>query len=279
MAYGDLAVGLISFALLLTICMGIFRSRLFSAPAMPEFPPPVSLYGCACLFALLMSALLLAVLMVEFTPIGSRYAPLYVPSEIQAWRVPIISILTFVLFVAFFAAFDRILLRQLLSLKLKPFLIGCSCWLLYFPLLLALNSILDPMMSLFDIPPMQQQAVKHLKDSSLYDIPFVLNCFALVVIAPIQEELFFRGVLQNAFNRFFSPFLSVSFAAFIFALFHCSPQYGWRNLELMAYLFLLACFLGFIYRKQQNLAAPIGLHAFANLISITLSFNMKELSA
>ena len=57
-------------------------------------------------------------------------------------------------------------------------------------------------------------------------------------------------------------------ASLIFAAFHFSTSQGLNNIELLVSLFVLSCFLGFLYERQESLLASMALHATFNAISI-----------
>jgi len=81
-----------------------------------------------------------------------------------------------------------------------------------------------------------------------------------VVVAPVAEECFFRGIMQTFFVRFFhhrgrAILLSAAlFAAVHFAVPHTVPA-----------LFLLGVLIGYLYERTGSLAAPILVHALFNL--------------
>jgi len=260
--------------LLASVVIGVIlvcRFKFLSLQATSKSPLDVSMWDCGWLFTLHVAAVILGSLIVELILLkGDTLSPLQMGSgaRLQTWRIPLVSILTLMLFFLFFSLYNFRLLRKLLSFRFNAFLFGCASWCVYFPILLAISFVFNSVMIYFGIPPVEQHAVSHLKETFTDKSLLLLNCVALLVVAPLMEEVLFRGVLQNALQRFYSPFISIAMSAGIFALFHASPEYGVRNIELMAYLFLLACFLGFVYVKNGNLAAPVGLHFFANAASV-----------
>jgi hypothetical protein len=90
---------------------------------------------------------------------------------------------------------------------------------------------------------------------------------AVVIIAPIAEELLFRGTFQQYLRKFFSVKTSILLTAAIFACFHLSFSQGLGNFSLIPSLFIFSCFLGYIYERQGSLFASIGLHLAFNLAS------------
>lgn len=85
-----------------------------------------------------------------------------------------------------------------------------------------------------------------------------------VVVAPLAEELFFRGVIQTWLMRATGRrLLAIGVTAAIFGAVHLSwtpPQF-----HAVLPLGLLAALLGLSYERTDALAAPIAVHALFNL--------------
>jgi membrane protease YdiL (CAAX protease family) len=83
-----------------------------------------------------------------------------------------------------------------------------------------------------------------------------------VVLAPLAEELFFRGQLQTFFRYTLKePWSAVAITAALFALVH-PTWWAWPS------LFFLGVCLGYIYERTGNLWNCVVLHALFNLASI-----------
>jgi membrane protease YdiL (CAAX protease family) len=93
---------------------------------------------------------------------------------------------------------------------------------------------------------------------------FVLMAFSAVVIAPILEEVTFRGILLPWLRRVCGawPAILLSSAVFAIAHFHAWPS--------PIPLFVLALFLGFLAHRTSSLVAPIVLHATFNAANMTI---------
>jgi len=87
---------------------------------------------------------------------------------------------------------------------------------------------------------------------------------ALIVVAPIAEEFFFRGFVYNAWARERGPRVALFGSAALFAAIHAS---------IFAFLpiFALGIALALVYRRSGNLAASIAMHAGFNTISATIA--------
>jgi membrane protease YdiL (CAAX protease family) len=87
-----------------------------------------------------------------------------------------------------------------------------------------------------------------------------------VVIAPVAEELFFRGVCQTALNHVFRrPWLSTVLVGSAFGLAHF-PQP-----QVVAPLIVLGVILGYVYERTGSLVAPITMHLLFNLKTMTFA--------
>jgi membrane protease YdiL (CAAX protease family) len=154
---------------------------------------------------------------------------------------------------------------------LYDFFLGCCTWWMSYPIVLACGQIIAIiLLSEYPGPRVDQIAVKHLKTSISYPILFWSMVISIVTIVPIIEEILFRGFLQSWLKQTLGRGFAIYLTAIIFALFHFSTLQGAENIELLVSLFVLACFLGFLYERQRSLWAPIGLHAFFNGMSILL---------
>lgn len=82
-----------------------------------------------------------------------------------------------------------------------------------------------------------------------------------VILAPILEEILFRGILlKGMINSNVKPKFAILISAFVFGAIHFYP---WQ----FAGAFLLGLVLGLVYYKTKSLLMPILLHAFNNLLS------------
>lgn len=95
-----------------------------------------------------------------------------------------------------------------------------------------------------------------------------LAIVAIVILAPIAEELFFRGVVFNAWLREGGPRFAYLGSAILFAVIHLS-------LVAVLPIFLLGLALAWVYRRTGNLLAPIAMHAVVNGISVGLALLVR----
>lgn len=158
---------------------------------------------------------------------------------------------------------------------LKNYGFGMLSCLICYPLMVFANAI-GALISvlIWKKSGVEQLAVKSLSDTVPYPVVFFLMALAIIFIVPFVEELLFRGFLQNWLKQRLGRLNAIFLVAILFSLVHYSPTQGSGNLELILSLFVLACFLGFIYERQSTIWASYGLHTTFNAITI-ISIVMK----
>ena len=103
-----------------------------------------------------------------------------------------------------------------------------------------------------------------LLDSFLEQADPTVILVAFIVIAPIGEELFFRGVVYNAWERERGATVATFGSAALFAVIHGS-------LYTLVPIFALGVGLAVLYRATRSLTATIAMHAGFNAISVTIA--------
>jgi membrane protease YdiL (CAAX protease family) len=96
----------------------------------------------------------------------------------------------------------------------------------------------------------------------------VLTVLAIVVLAPIAEEIFFRGVIFNAFLREGGRRWAFLGSSALFAVIHLS-------LVAAIPIFLLGLALAWVYERTNNLLAPIVMHMVVNGASVILALLVR----
>jgi len=90
----------------------------------------------------------------------------------------------------------------------------------------------------------------------------VLMFVFLIFIAPVFEEMLFRGILQSVMGGLTRrPWEAIAITSVFFAVSH-----PWTHLPA---LFVLSCCMGYAYEKSGSLLRPIFIHALFNAASIT----------
>jgi len=92
---------------------------------------------------------------------------------------------------------------------------------------------------------------------------------AFLLVAPAAEEIFFRGVVYNAWEREHGAWVAVFGSAALFAVIHTS-------LFALVPIFALGVALALLYRSTRSLAATIAMHAGFNAISVALALLARQ---
>ncbi len=95
----------------------------------------------------------------------------------------------------------------------------------------------------------------------------VLILLSLVVLAPLGEELIFRGMLLSRLVRSMAVWWAIAVQAAVFALIHLTDP---EAIAAIPGLFLIAVVLGYAAIRTGSLSLPLFLHAGVNLTAALL---------
>jgi CAAX protease family protein len=87
--------------------------------------------------------------------------------------------------------------------------------------------------------------------------------FAVIIVAPFAEELFFRGFLYQALRRWRGVTAAILLSAAVFAISHGAPL-------LIIGIFPLGVVLAFMFQRRDSLVTTITAHMTYNLIGFVL---------
>lgn len=93
----------------------------------------------------------------------------------------------------------------------------------------------------------------------------------VAVVAPIVEELIFRGLIFQGFRRNYNGFVAITMSALLFALFHLNP---WQ----FPATFVLGLLLGWIMLRTRNILLAILGHSINNLLVLLSITYWDEIS-
>ncbi|MDR2886238.1 MAG: CPBP family intramembrane metalloprotease [Rikenellaceae bacterium] len=122
-------------------------------------------------------------------------------------------------------------------------------------LMLAVSVVLEPLLALF---PIEWIEFLNMQLGRGW-----LTILTTVVMAPILEELLFRGLLQHSTVNRYGPVAGIVIAAAVFGVIHFIPQQ-------VVNAFALGLVLGWVYYKTRSLTAVILMHAANNGLSYYL---------
>lgn len=139
---------------------------------------------------------------------------------------------------------------------------GIKRYLITLPLIMLAGFIINLISSYYGQNPEMQDVVRWvLEEKSLFILVSLI--FFGIIIAPVIEEIMFRGFLQPALKNSFGRRYAVVVSASLFAAVH---------MDIFAFfqIFILGMLLGYLYEKTQTLVASIVVHILHN--SLTLVF-------
>ncbi len=110
-----------------------------------------------------------------------------------------------------------------------------------------------------EIPPFVLDSVRTARDSGM--LPLLIIAF--VVLAPLQEEIMFRGFLYRGFCFGFGPLPTVLLTAAAWSLLHA--QYEWY---FVTQIFVLGLYLGWVRWKSGSTLLAFMFHALINATAI-----------
>jgi hypothetical protein len=93
----------------------------------------------------------------------------------------------------------------------------------------------------------------------------LLMFIALVIAAPILEELIFRGIMLDGLLRIYSPTKAVIVSSLLFGLIHLNPAQFVGGA-------LVGGFMGWVYVHTRSVMATILIHASFNLTAFAESY-------
>jgi membrane protease YdiL (CAAX protease family) len=146
----------------------------------------------------------------------------------------------------------------------RAILSGLAVACIFLPVAEGLQLLSAEVMTRFRVEPQEQQAVHALRVSVGWSNRLVLAVLALV-LAPVVEEMFFRGMLYPLIKQAGFPRLAFWGVSFVFACVHF-------NVATFVPLLVLAVILTALYERTDNLLAPISAHALFNSLNFAMLY-------
>lgn len=94
---------------------------------------------------------------------------------------------------------------------------------------------------------------------------FLIQTVGLGILAPVTEEMLFRGLVYRRLTLYLPKWGAVILGAAIFAVYH-------GNMIQMLFAFPMALLIIWSYEKWGTLTAPILFHMAANLTTVLLNY-------
>lgn len=115
------------------------------------------------------------------------------------------------------------------------------------------------------IPQIETMMSDYLKQSGAFEpsIGYGWLVLGISILAPLGEELLFRGIIQGELRRALPEWLAVIIQAVLFAFFHMQPVQ-------VIYVILPALMLGTLYALTRSIWVPILMHITFNFLGSVL---------
>jgi membrane protease YdiL (CAAX protease family) len=142
-------------------------------------------------------------------------------------------------------------------------------YLVIFPFLLLTLFLTVEIIRFFNLkPPIEpiQALLFQQRDPAVIILLVVLSC----VIAPVAEELFFRGVVFAAIRHKTTRGWAIFLSGAAFSLVH-------TNVVGFLPIMLIGMFLSYIYERTGSLVAPIAVHIVHNTFLLALGLTVRRL--
>lgn len=141
--------------------------------------------------------------------------------------------------------------------------LGVAGFVLIYPLLFLAVLAMARFGPLFGIHPQPQEVLA--RSIGLSAPLFLVVALNAVVVAPLAEEIFFRGFFYATLRRYLGPLGAISLSAFAFSFVHGSAFH-------FLPLFLIGFLLAYLYERTGSLVASIVAHATNNLHSLVVFY-------
>lgn len=100
-------------------------------------------------------------------------------------------------------------------------------------------------------------------EQAIYGSSIVIQIMAAGIIAPIVEELVFRGLVYKRLTKITDIKIAAVLSAVLFGVYH-------NNWVQAPYAFIIGLLAVFLYERYKSVVAPILFHMSANLTSVIL---------
>jgi len=137
-------------------------------------------------------------------------------------------------------------------------------FILIFPLVFAFNMIIEPITMWMETPDFMKELLHQVSENRISSL------IMIVILAPLLEELFCRGIILRGLLKHMSPLSAILLSALIFGIIHMNP---WQAIPA----FLIGALMGWIYWKTRSLWATIFIHFVNNGFAYIITLIFPEL--
>lgn len=240
---------------LLSAVAGFLVHRWLTPRIRSHAPPPPWLaeLGLLALILLLASRIVLPYLLAWF-PSAAPNEPPQMSTNLVVASLGNVAIAAFVVFLGVHGRGGQGADFGLRGTSARGITLGLLLLVACAPAFLGLSVLVAKASHAIGLDPRQQLVRALAEDDSLRESLLVV--LAIVAIAPVLEELLFRGILQGALRASVGPVAAVLGSSLVFAVSH--------DLQSSPLVFVLAVALGTAYETTRSLVPSIVAHAAFN---------------
>jgi len=142
-------------------------------------------------------------------------------------------------------------------------LLGLVGWLMVFPVVFVVGLLVFVLGPRVGVRPEFQEVLR--ESLGLPPAALAVVLVGAVVVAPVAEEILFRGFLYATLRRSLGPLAAIVLSSAIFSLLH-------SQLTAAPSLFVIGFLLAYLYERTGSLVASISAHAANNLYSLLVVY-------
>lgn len=135
---------------------------------------------------------------------------------------------------------------------------------LLIPLILSINIVTEPLTHWMGIPDFLKEFLEQIKNNK------ISSFISIVLLAPLLEELFCRGILLRGLLAHTTPVKAIVWSSLMFAIMHLNP---WQAIPA----FILGILMGWIYWKTHSIWIAIFIHFINNGTSYLITILFPDL--
>ena len=117
------------------------------------------------------------------------------------------------------------------------------------------TGIMSPIVNFLPMPEFMQKVFLEFANQN-----GVFSFIAIVIAAPIIEELIFRGIILDGLLQRYSPIKSIILSSILFGIVHLNP---WQFVSAL----IIGLFSGWVYYRTRKLSLSILIHLVNNLVA------------
>ena len=110
-------------------------------------------------------------------------------------------------------------------------------------------------------PTIKSSLESFIQHDKIFNANPILTFISVAILAPIVEEIIFRGIIFNEASKYKGGAFPIIISALLFGLAHMQPIQ-------IVYAFIVGLIFGFVYSKTHSLPIVMFLHMLNNLLTL-----------